>query len=63
MKTSVKNVFDRGLVSENVKPKDIINEYVSYSELEVEVKNFPAFTLAYVTPVSYFNVHHTSELQ
>ncbi|XP_041361503.1 chitinase domain-containing protein 1-like [Gigantopelta aegis] len=50
VKTSVKNVFDRGLVSENVKLKDIVSEHFSYSELEVEVKNFPSPTLAFVTP-------------
>ena len=51
VKLSANNVFDRGLVSEMVKGKDITKEYKSYCDVEREVKHFPGETLAYVTPV------------
>lgn len=50
VKLSDKNVIDRGLVTENVKSKDITKEHRSYCDTEREIKQFDGDTLAYVTP-------------
>ncbi|XP_021355543.1 chitinase domain-containing protein 1-like [Mizuhopecten yessoensis] len=47
---SSRNVFDRDLVTENIKTKDILHEYKAYCEMEKEIKRFQGRTLAYVTP-------------
>lgn len=47
---ATESVFSRGLVSETVKTTDILKEYKSYCDVEREVKQFKATTLAYVTP-------------
>ena len=44
-------MFERDLVSEVVKPRDILKNYMSYCESIVNQKKFEN-TLAYVTPVS-----------
>ncbi|XP_069140401.1 chitinase domain-containing protein 1-like [Argopecten irradians] len=47
---SSQNVFDRDLVTENIKIKDILKEHKAYCDVEKEIKRFPGKTLAYVTP-------------
>ncbi|XP_060072967.1 chitinase domain-containing protein 1-like [Ylistrum balloti] len=51
---SSKNVFDRDLVTEDIKIKDILREHKAYCDVEKEIKRFPGKTLAYVTP---WNAH------
>lgn len=51
-KLSDKTVIQRGLVTEQVKAKDIVKEHGIYCDTRREVKNFRGETLAYVTPVS-----------
>lgn len=41
----------RGLVTNDVKAKDVIKEHGSYCEVEKEIKQFTGDVLAYVTPV------------
>jgi len=47
----VLNVFDRGLVTEDMKKKYLTEEYNKFSPLEQDVKNFKGAVLGYVTPV------------
>ncbi|GAB1603090.1 chitinase domain-containing protein 1-like [Argonauta hians] len=49
-KLSDKTVIQRGLVTEQVKAKDIVKEHSIYCDTRREVKNFRGETLAYVTP-------------
>ena len=52
---ATESVLKRGLVSENIKYKDVLKEYKAYCETEREIKHFNGQTLAYVTPVSKNN--------
>ena len=52
MQVATESVVKRGLVSENIKYKDVLKEYKAYCETEREIKHFSGQTLAYVTPVS-----------
>lgn len=44
-------VIDRGLVTKDIKKKQIIEEHSFFSPLEQDVKNFKGPVLGYVTPV------------
>ena len=48
----VKSVFERGLVEEEVKPRDVLKNYDTYCKTAVGQRGFEN-SLAYVTPVSY----------
>ena len=52
MQLSEKTVFERDLVEEELKPRDILKNYESYCKTTLEKKGFEN-SLAYVTPVSY----------
>ena len=45
------NALNRGLVTEDVKAKDIVKENKNFCDLEREQKYFRGATLGYVTPV------------
>lgn len=49
-----KSVFDRGLVSEQPKWKDIVENHGSYHHNTAQ-RDVRHITLAYVTPVSFYN--------
>ena len=55
VQVATESVLKRGLVSENIKYKDVLKEYKAYCETEREIKHFNGQTLAYVTPVSKNN--------
>ena len=52
LKPGEKSVFERNLVAENVKWKDIVVNQKSFSTLLQHNRNFSGNVLAYVTPVS-----------
>ena len=55
MQLSVKTVFERGLVEEELKPREILKNYESYCKTSVAERGFEN-SLAYVTPVSTVTV-------
>jgi hypothetical protein len=52
---SSKTVFERGLVEEQLKPREILKNYESYCKNSVGERSFEN-SLAYVTPVSVVEV-------
>ena len=55
---SSKTVFERGLVSKEVKPRDILKNYQSYCKPTATHKEFEN-NLVYVTPVSLYTLGFT----
>ena len=49
-------MFERSLVINSIKPKDILQEHGSYSLDKQQHRNFNGTVLAYVTPVGEFKI-------